>query len=252
MLTDLFSNYDFIMSQMLTSGESGRFQLEHQVIKAGTILDCYDRTGRIVKRKSEFDFPVVILAEDGKTWMSDSPLEVESAMGAVRVARGDCLIGGLGIGLIPSLIRNMVDSIDIVELNQDVIDLVYLQIATAKTFLINDDIYHYLDTTDKKYDFIYIDIWGSFAASMREIEKAREKAKRCLKPDGVIWCWLQELYDRIKDRLPKEPVSPKPLGLYAPCLVCGKEYRSDYAGLCTGCADDMRVSEFFLTDELSV
>jgi len=236
------------MSQVLAPEEYGNFLLEHRIIKAGTVVDSYDRMGRIIKRNYDYNFPIVILSEDGKTWMSDSPLEVESVMGAVEMAKGDCLISGLGIGLLPTLLYNMVDSIDIVEINPDVIDLVYYQIANPTTCIINDDIYHYLDTTDRNYDFIHIDIWGSVTASLREIDKAREKAKRCLKPEGVIWCWLQELYDRVKDQLPRKPMRPKPPGLYEPCLICGSTFRADYAGLCMSCADSMRISELFLTD----
>lgn len=236
-------NYDFVMSNVLKPGRVGNWEIRHDVVPAGQSFAMYERSGKISIGECAFDYPIVVLSEQGNVWMTDSPLEVESYRGPVERAKGDCLVSGLGIGLLPTLIKNKVESIDIVELNKDVIDLVYPQIRSARTRIVNDDIFHYLDTTDRKYDFIHIDIWGDITAPVIEIEKAREKALRCLKPGGVTWCWLEEMYDRIKDRLPKEPVEPGPFGSHEPCLICGNRLRADYGSLCATCADAMGVTE---------
>ncbi|MBN2075906.1 MAG: class I SAM-dependent methyltransferase, partial [Dehalococcoidales bacterium] len=141
-----------------------------------------------------FDYTVVTLTENGNTWMTDNPFEVESSLGAIEGARGDVLIGGLGIGLLPTLMKDKVDSIDIVELNQEVIDLVFHQVATEKTQIIHDDICHYLTSTGKRYDFICVDIWSDTFLPMWDIDAVKTLARRCLKPSGDIWCWLEELY----------------------------------------------------------
>ncbi|MFH0846831.1 MAG: class I SAM-dependent methyltransferase [Chloroflexota bacterium] len=237
------NHYDFIMSRLLKPGIEGDWELRLDTVPAGRSVGLYDRSGRITIGEYAFDYPIVVLSERGRTWMTDSQLETESCLGAVELARGDCLVSGLGIGLLPTLIKHRVDSIDIVEVNSELTRLIYPQIKTEKTRIINDDIFHYLETTDKKYDFIHIDIWGDITAPLLEIEKVREKARRCLKPGGVVWCWLQELYDRIKNSLPKEPVHPGKTGVYAPCLICGNRLRSDYGGLCAVCAEAMGVSE---------
>jgi hypothetical protein len=236
-------NYDFIMSNTLKPGRVGEWEIKRDIVPAGQSFAMYDKSGKISIGECVFDYPIVVLSERGNVWMTDSPLEVESYRGPIEMAKGDCLVSGLGIGLLPTLIKDKADSIDIVELNQDVIDLVYPQIRSEKTRIIRDDIFHYLDTTDKKYDFIHIDIWGDITAPVLEIEKARTKAERCLKPGGVTWCWLEELYDRIKDRLPKEPAFPGKLGRHEPCLICGNRLREDYGGLCPTCADAMGVTE---------
>jgi hypothetical protein len=236
-------DYDFSMSRILNPGSSGDWEIKKEIVPAGQSFALYDHEGKIGIGECAFDYPIVTLAERGKIWMSDSPLEVESYRGPVARAKGDCLVSGLGIGLLPTLIRDKADSIDIVELNRDVIDLVFPQIRTAKTRIINDDIFHYLDTTTKTYDFIHIDIWGDITAPVIEIEKARRKAARCLRPGGVTWCWLEELYDRIKNHLPVEGVSPGRLGRYQPCLICGNSLREDYGGLCATCAGAMGVKE---------
>jgi spermidine synthase len=85
-----------------------------------------------------------------------------------------------------------------VEIEKEIIELVFNQIKTSKMSIIQADAWKYLVETDKKYDFIYIDIWSS--VTMKEIEKAIELGKRCLKPNGEIRCWVQELYYRLNGK----------------------------------------------------
>jgi hypothetical protein len=253
-------NYSTIMSKILAERSVGNFQLGKKVIKKGTELQMYDRRqGRLYYDALDADFPTVILYEKsdfgGKgmqswdIWMSDAPLEQESTLPAVSLAKGNVLICGLGIGLLPTLIKNKksVKHIDIVELHTEVIDLVFDQIKTPKMTVIQADAWKYLAETEQKYDFIHVDIWGSITAPIKEIEKAITLSKRCLKPNGQIRCWLQELYERIVDKLPKKPMHITGIaGIYPPCLICGKTFRNDYAGLCMDCADAMGVSELFM------
>jgi len=187
--------YPFTMSKLLKQGQVGKFTIERATISKGTVTDGYDRhRGKMDQIIYDFDYPIVKLTENGNTWMSDNPFEVESSMGAVESARGDVLIGGLGIGLLPTLMKDKVDSIDIVELNQEVIDLVFHQVVTEKMKIIRDDICHYLTATEKRYDFICVDIWPDTLLPLWDINAVKELAQRCLKPDGDTWCWLQELY----------------------------------------------------------
>lgn len=237
-----------IMSEILEPGQVGRFSIKKDVVSKGTVLNGYDRhSGRIIRIKYDFNCPILELTEDGDTWMSDTQLEMESVEGAALAARGNVLVGGLGIGLFPTLIRKKVKHIDIVEIHREVIDLVFPQIATRKMRVVCDDISHYLETTDRRYDFIHIDIWNDLLAPIQEIDKMRELASRCLRPGGTVWCWLQELCDRVKGKLPSGPVgNPGPPAIYDPCLICGKAFRYDYAGLCLDCSDGLGVSEMFL------
>jgi hypothetical protein len=194
--------YPFTMSKLLKLGHVGRFTIEKAVITKGTVTDGYDiRRGKMDQISYDFDYPFVKLTESGNTWMSDNPFEVESSMGAVDGARGDVLIGGLGIGLLPTLMKDKVDSIDIVELNQEVIDLVFHQVATEKMKIIQDDICHYLTATEKRYDFICVDIWPDTFLPLWDIIGMKELARSCLKPGGDVWCWLQELYHAPDDEM---------------------------------------------------
>ncbi len=231
------------MSQILTEAKDGDFSIVKKVARKGKRLQTYDsQKGRLFYDVLDCDLPVVVLLEGGNVWMSDAPLEQESVKPAVALAKGDVLICGLGIGLLPTLIKHKkaVKQIDIVEINQQVIDLVFNRIKTPKMNIIYADAWKYLKETEKKYDFIHIDIWASITAPIKEVGKAIELGKRCLKPNGEIRCWMQELYDRIIDKLPKHPirVTSKP-GFHPPCLICGKTLRNDYAGLCMDCSDTL-------------
>jgi spermidine synthase len=96
--------------------------------------------------------------------------------------------------MLPTLIKDKVDSIDIVELSQDVIDLVFHQVATEKMNIIHGEICHYLATTEKKYDLVCVDIWQNTFLPLWDIEGMKGLAQRCLKPGGTTWCWLEEMY----------------------------------------------------------
>jgi len=242
----VYNQYDHILFELLQPGKVGNFSIEKTLIEKGTILNMYDRKeGRIFKGRYTFDYPLVVLREGGEVWMSDSQIEIESVAGAAEAAKGDVLIGGLGVGLLPIFICDKVNSITVVELHKEVIDLVFPYLIIPGMEVMNDDIFHYLATTKFRYDFIHIDIWNNTTAPIMEIDKARKAASKCLKPGGVVWCWLQELYDRIKDKLPRKPVCSSGI-TNEPCLICGKTLRHDYAGLCMDCADLMGLSEPFM------
>lgn len=249
------------MSRKLEEARSGAFRIEKVIIPKGTTLRTYSPRGFLYLDIFDANFPIVRLREgepdpqipDLGLWMSDTPLEQESLRGSTYIAYGDVLEIGLGIGLFPTLLRRRnksVRTITIVEKEADLIPLIYNRIRYRKTELIltsGEEWLRFCQTTGKKYDFIHIDVWADLTAPIRGIEGWTKLAKPCLKKDGIIWCWLQELYDRIKDKLPKGPTSiTSPLGVHDPCLICGKKLRNDYAGLCMDCADSMKISEMFV------
>lgn len=66
-------------------------------------------------------------APEPTIWMSDAPTEVEEAVGFVERAHGHVLVTGLGLGSIlkPLLANPGVDTVTVVELDFDVVDLVW-------------------------------------------------------------------------------------------------------------------------------
>lgn len=243
-------DYTMALYNKLNEAEEGNFKITKTIIKKGTGLTTYSPLGFFYFDKFGGDFHSVRLEEDGGVWMSDTPMEQESLRITSVLARGDMLIIGLGLGLLPILIKThnrLVNTITIIEKNPEVVKLVYDKIKFRKTSVEVCDGEDYLTHTSRKFDFIYVDMWGSIIASLKQIDYWTNLAKRCLRENGEVRCWLQELYDRIKDKLPKEPTAPtKPAGIHDPCLICGKKLRNDYAGLCMDCADELGVSEMFV------
>lgn len=244
------NRYTTVLSRKFTERSIGDFAIKKATLSKGTIIRTYYPGGYFYHDMVNRDFPTVRLTEEkGGVWMSDTPMEQEALRIPSAVARGDVLIVGLGLGLLPTLIKmrnKMVDSITIIEKNQEVANLVYGKIKTRKTSLLLNDGESYLAVPGRKFDFIFVDIWGSITAPMKEIDHWTNLAKGRLKEGGEVRCWLQELYDRIRSKLPKEPVlEPGFPAVYDPCLICGKKLRNDYAGLCMDCSDDLGVSELF-------
>ena len=245
------NRYTTALSRKFVEKSIGDFSIKKDVLPKGTFIRTYYPGGMFYHDTLNQDFPIVRLIEEkGGIWMSDTPMEQEALRIPSIIARGDILIVGLGLGLLPTLIKmrnKMVDSITIIEKNREVANLVYNKIKSRKTSLLLNDGESYLSVPGRKFDFISIDVWGSITAPIKEIDHWTNLARNRLKKGGEVRCWLQELYDRIKNKLPKEPVlKPGPPAVYDPCLICGKTLRNDYAGLCLDCADDMEVSELFI------
>jgi len=242
------NRYTTILSGKFEEKSIGDFSITKDVLLKGVLIRTYYPGGCFYHDKLNRDFPIVKLTEGERgVWMSDTPMEQEALRIPSMVARGDVLIIGLGIGLLPTIIKmrnKMVDSITIIEKNREAANLVYSKIKTRKTSLLLSDGESYLTALGRKFDFIFIDVWGSITAPIREIDHWTELAQGRLKKGGEVRCWLQELYDRIKHKLPKEPVLKSGFpAVYDPCLICGKKLRFDYAGLCMDCADNLGVSE---------
>lgn len=240
-------DYTFILSEKIPEGRCGEYSITKEVLSKGLLLRTYFPGGLFYHDYLNARMPIVRLFKDDNIMMSDAPIEQEELRYPIVLARGRILVVGLGIGLFPTILRACnptVKSVLIVEQSQDVVRLVYPHIKNRKTDIRVCDGKKFLLSCTEKFDFIYIDVWTGFAITLKEIDEWTELAKPCLAEGGEVRCWLQELYDRVKDKLPKEPIEPTSLaGLHEPCLVCGKKLRGDYAGLCMDCADDLEVSE---------
>lgn len=247
----------FPLVSILEEASDPPFSIVKKEVPVGKVMDMYDADQGTV-RKVEFTqaFPTVMLIEGDDIWMSIAPFELEGLRRHLEAVRGEVLVGGLGLGVFPFYAskKGKVISIDIVEKEQKVIGLVYDQLRSRvlrirkKCRVIHDDIYHYLETTDYKYDFIYVDIWGGYIDPIWARDRVIRSAQRCLKEGGEVRVWMEELVNRVKEKLPEKPVESLFVQDREPCLICGKTFRYDYAGLCMDCADVLGVSEAFLEE----
>ena len=111
--------------------------------------------------------------------MSNSKIEKELCLNIIEHSFGEVLIAGFGIGLIVLPIMNKIEvkSIDIIELQKEVIDLISTQLPlNDKVKIINDNIYSYFP--EKQYDTIYIDTIG--------VAKCTDSEKEVRNIDGVL------------------------------------------------------------------
>jgi hypothetical protein len=129
------------------------------------------RNGRFVP-PGEYTFMHI----NGELVMSDTPDERIDHLSALSFAEGDCLVAGLGLGMITNamLQKPGVDTVTIVEINQDVIDLVFPWLQKKygdRVRVYCDDILQVRpsaknnDYTGQWYECIWFDIWNDLYTS---------------------------------------------------------------------------------------
>ena len=245
------SNYNHKLYGIAVEGKSGDWVLKKEALPAYSIVNRYSSVeGRYYRDvvKSPYLFPYLALYHDytkGLRFMASLPSDYEDCDVAVRGARGRVLTSGLGLGLFPTLIEDKlrdgrVSSLDIVELSEDVISLskpVTDLLLNIKVYL--GDIRDYLATTNKTYDFVFLDIWAPRAQAIAEGPGLIETARRCLNPGGEARFWVQEVWEKIKD-VSRGGTYSVFTSVDNPCWLCGMavNHAHLYGGLCKECADE--------------
>jgi len=117
----------------------------------------------------ETDIDMPVLKEGNKVWMSPAISEIESMRDGIEKGHGKCMTMGLGIGVLPYLwlLKDEVESVTIVEFNQDVINLfekyIRPQFRTDKKLeIIHGDAFDYYNEEFlNQFDYVYVDFWES-------------------------------------------------------------------------------------------
>lgn len=248
------------MRWILEPKKLGNAEIKRVTIPEGTVLQMWDEDIRMNRQELGRPFVSTQLIIDGSLWMTDTPLEVQTALPFILKAKrrgGHILIGGLGLGFVPTHLLEYakVKSITVVEQSRDVIELVQSQIEHDNLEVIHDDVRNYMEDQAKRengsrFNSIFIDIWDDMNAPMNEMEEVMSLANKILRPKGFASCWLKEHYDYIRDKIPTNPVLQSKVGFSVsePCLGCGKTLRADYGGLCMDCADGFALSEMWVSN----
>ncbi len=112
------------------------------------------------------DFCYPSLQENGTTWMSLCPHEIETMKTAISGLSGDVEILGLGLGYVPfSLARKKdVRTIEVVEINEDVISFFEKQVLPGiagkeKIKIVHGDAIARLRTIDLTGKMVFADLW---------------------------------------------------------------------------------------------
>jgi spermidine synthase len=138
------------------------------------------------------------LLHDGQVWMSVTPVEIESQGLGVRLARGNVLIFGLGLGWAAAAAAMLpgVDRVTVVERDPDVLALhadcdIFGQLpeaARSRLALVEGDAFDW--RPDRPVDLLLADIWLPFVEGDRFAEV---KAMQANVGAAAIHFWGQEL-----------------------------------------------------------
>jgi spermidine synthase len=187
------------MAAVLKECESENFSIEHYAITEEEKRRC-EMIDRIHHRREYLGLKVgtyVVLKRKvgfNEVVMSDTFMERESNFDFVKNARGDVLIGGLGIGMVLLAIQDKLEvtSVTVVEIEPEIINLVKPQLPlNQKVTIVQGDIFAYTPT--QKFDTIYFDIWDNICSDQWEnIKKLQNRFKWKLRKGGWMSCWRKE------------------------------------------------------------
>lgn len=147
----------------------------------------------------EFSYPSIRQTSIKSTWMSVTPNEVYTVQSAVDNAKGKVLTLGCGMGYFAYMasLKEDVESITIVELEQDVIDLFEKHILPQfenkeKITVVKADAIEFMkNISDGEYDYCFADIWIGIEDmdvyfSVKEVSRHMRKTK--------IDYWIEESF----------------------------------------------------------
>lgn len=202
------------MNLIIPKGKSGDFSIKHyrvtkQDVKSARIRQIWQHDEILPKVGK-----VTILAKktdsswkDHDVVMSDSEFDKHANQEIVRIANGNVLIAGLGIGMIilPLLKNKYVKKITVIEREQDVINLVYKHIKkhdkSNKLEIIHDDILKVELPKEKKFDVIFFDIWNDVCGDNYQLMKELRKKFR---KHRARYCRVQSWQEQETRKLDRE------------------------------------------------
>lgn len=143
------------------------------------------------------------LTRSGSVIMSDTFDEVSDHLGAIYNAKGHCLIGGLGLGVVINgcLMNPDVDHVTVIDLSKDVINLVgdhYRKKFGDRLTIINDNIMTWKPPKGAHYGMAWFDIWDDICED--NLESMAILNRRFARKSDWKGCWKQETIKYYRDR----------------------------------------------------
>ena len=129
--------------------------------KSGS-FDFYLRGNMNIKLEFPINYAILYVLDD--PMMSITPMEIQSHINPYLWSHGNVLIAGLGLGFIANQIvkKDSVKSVDVIELEQEIIDIYYETFPlNSKLKIIKSNIFEF--ESKKPYDYVYLDIWDKFS-----------------------------------------------------------------------------------------
>lgn len=198
------------MTDVIPEGATGDARVEHFTVDAQA--SAFTRLRQAANPGRDEYVPggrYVRLYVGGELVMSDTDMELRSNLDAAIDAKGDVLIGGLGIGLVALAVAKKpnVRSVTVIEKSLDVVRLVEEPLRAQMTgnesagfVVFVADVHTWAPDPRNihRFDYVYLDIWSDICADDYDDHKRlRAKYRRMLRKGGKVDSWqfehLQEL-----------------------------------------------------------
>lgn len=153
--------------------------------------------------ETEFTYPAVL--EQERIWMTVTPNEIETMKEPVAAAFGRVLTFGLGLGYYAYMVseKDNVDSVTIVEINEDVIHLFKRHILpqfkqAEKIRIVHGDAFDFARThlARNAYDYVFTDLWHDVSDGidlylrMKQVERQHPGTKFSYWIEKSMKCYL--------------------------------------------------------------
>lgn len=190
-------NKEMIPSVKIPEGQKGPWKIDRVTVS--------EQDSKILRLRSLFGRPrtyipagtvVTRLLRNGGIVMSDAPQERMDHRDAVRRARGNVLVTGLGLGMVlqAMAMKSEVRHISVIEISRDLIDLVgpYYQKKFGEKITINEgDAFTFKFSPEISFDSAWHDIWNDICAdNLPEMVKLKRRYAKICK-DQAFWCEIE-------------------------------------------------------------
>ncbi|MBE6605312.1 MAG: hypothetical protein E7639_06390 [Ruminococcaceae bacterium] len=198
-----YTNDAYFQSIRIPNATIGRWELRPESLRPFEAFVCNDFVvtpeGRMLPQIGFFDeeYPFPAVLENGCEWMTLQPNEMVTTMPAIKAAHGRVLTFGLGLGYFAyhAAQKPDVESVTVVDISEDVIDLFKTHILPQfphreKIKLIKEDAFSFADTRlEGNFDFVFADIWHDAGDGRELYLKMKEYEKK--HPDIHFTFWLE-------------------------------------------------------------
>lgn len=204
-VNDYYSDEYFkkIKFQGQTTGDSKLDYLTYAPYQ-GFVRDdfLYFNDGRVVPQlgffKTEYKYPAILT--NGVEWMTLLPNEINSQKKYIEKAKGKVLTYGLGLGyyVFQVALKKDVQSVTVVDLNKNVIDLFNTHIlpnfpdeARQKIKIVHCDAFEFAKSLhDGDFDYIYADVWHDCGDGKDLYLKFKSLESFC--PSAEYGYWIED------------------------------------------------------------
>lgn len=160
--------------------------------------------------------PYLAISKNKTIWMSITPSEIDSMEKEIKEAKGKVITFGLGLGYYAYMVslKNDVESVTIVDNDDDIIDLFLTYILPQfefknKIHVVKSDAFKFLTNSLQEYDYAYFDLWHSPTDGLMMYLKIKPYEKK--NPHTKFAYWLNEsieaMYRRCKLTLLEEQLN---------------------------------------------